>query len=83
MKASIRKIENSQGIILPKEVIERCKLQEEVEITVSDDQIIIQAPKSKRASWEAAFKKAAGKEEGVLDDADLIQNDWDKEEWEW
>lgn len=83
MKARIRKIGNSQGIILPKEVIERCKLYGEVEITVSVDQVIIQAPKSKRSSWETAFKKATGKDEGVLDNADLIQNDWDNEEWEW
>jgi antitoxin MazE len=83
MKARIRKIGNSKGIILPKEVIEKCKLQGEVEISVSNDQIIIQAPKSKRSSWEAAFKKASGKEDGMLDNADLIQNDWDNEEWEW
>ncbi|MDQ3536937.1 MAG: AbrB/MazE/SpoVT family DNA-binding domain-containing protein [Bacteroidota bacterium] len=83
MKARIRIIGNSQGIILPKEVIERCKLQEEVEITVSGDHIIIQAPKYKRSSWEATFKKAVGKEEGVLDNADLILNDWDNKEWEW
>lgn len=83
MKALIRKIGNSKGIILPKEVIERCKLQGEVEITVSDDQIVIKAISSKRSSWEASFKKAEGKDEGVLENADLIQNEWDKEEWKW
>jgi hypothetical protein len=37
MKARLRKIGNSQRIIFPKEVIERCNLEEEVEITVLDD----------------------------------------------
>ncbi|WP_143959636.1 AbrB/MazE/SpoVT family DNA-binding domain-containing protein [Litoribacter populi] len=83
MKARLRKIGNSQGIILPKEVIEMCNLEKEVEITVSENKIIIQAPQSKRSTWEAAFKKAKEKDEGVLDDADLIQNNWDNEEWEW
>jgi antitoxin MazE len=83
MKARLRKIGNSQGIILPKEVIEMCSLEKEVEITVADNQIIIQASKSKRSSWEEAFKNAKGKDEGVLDNADLIQNEWDNEEWEW
>ena len=83
MKVKLRKIGNSCGIILPKEVIEACKLRDEVEITVLDDQVLLQAPKSKRSSWEAAFKNATGKEAGMMDNADLIQNDWDDAEWEW
>jgi antitoxin MazE len=83
MKVKIGKIGNSQGIILPKEVIERCKLFGEVEITVSDDQVIIKAPKSKRSTWEAEFNKAVKKDDGLLDNADLIHNEWDSQEWEW
>ena len=83
MKLKMRKIGNSRGIILPKEVIIRCGLEDEVEIVVFNDQVIIQAPKSKRSSWEAAFKRAAEKDQGMLDNADLIRNDWDGEEWEW
>jgi len=79
----MRKIGNSRGIILPKEVIKSCGLEDEVEIVVLDDQVIIQAPKSKRSSWEAAFERAAEKDQGILGNADLIRNDWDDEEWEW
>jgi len=83
MKLKMRKIGNSRGIILPKEVIKSCGLEDEVEIVVLDDQVIIQAPKSKRSSWEAAFERAAEKDQGILGNADLIRNDWDDEEWEW
>lgn len=83
MKAKIRKIGNSRGIILPKDVIERCGLEDEVVITVLNDHVLIQASGSKRSSWEAAFKKAVEKDQGMLDYADLIRNDWDEEEWEW
>ncbi len=82
MKVRIRKIGNGQGIILPKEILEKCLFEEEVELIVSANQLIIQSPKPKRSGWEDAFKKAVGEQE-MLDEADLIQNEWDNQEWEW
>ncbi len=83
MKARIRKIGNSQGIILPKEIIEQCQFQDEVELRVSENKLIVEAPAQSRSSWEEAFIKASAQDEGVLDNADLIENEFDKNEWEW
>lgn len=85
MKVKIRKIGNSRGIIIPKSIVESCSLKDEAELTVIGNQLIVQSPPSSRDSWEIAFKEALEDEEkeGMIDDADLIQNDWDEEEWEW
>ena len=83
MKVKIRKIGNSQGIILPKIMIEKCSLKDEAELTLSGNQLIIQAPSTGRSTWEAAFEAALEEETNMLDEADLIQNEWDNEEWKW
>jgi antitoxin component of MazEF toxin-antitoxin module len=56
-----RKIGNSKGIIHPIEVIERCQFKKEVELIISGTQLIIQAPVSKRSTWEAVLKRHQGK----------------------
>jgi antitoxin MazE len=82
MRAKIRKIGNSRGIILPKDIMDRCNLHGEVELLVSEEnKLIVQPILSKRHEWEKAFQKA--KQEGVLDKADSIVNKFDEEEWEW
>jgi antitoxin MazE len=82
MRAKIRKIGNSRGIILPKDILDRCNLHDEVELFVSEEnKLIVQPILSKRNEWEKAFQKA--KQEGVLDKADFIANKFDEEEWEW
>lgn len=85
MKAKIIKIGNSQGIRIPKVILEQSGLQDEVELEVKDNQLIIRPKRSIRQGWKVAFRLMAEKRDDQLLDEDSIstQSNWDKEEWEW
>ena len=85
MKTKVVKIGNSRGIRIPKSLIHESGLKSEVELEVSDGQIIIKPILTNRESWETAFKKMAKNKDDILLDAGvtLTQSKWDKEEWEW
>lgn len=85
MKTKVVKIGNSRGIRIPKSLIHESGLKTEVELEVSDGQIIIKPISTSRESWDTAFKKMAKNKDDILLDAGLIvnQSKWDKEEWEW
>ena len=59
MKARIIRIGNSQGIRIPKPLLEQSGLGEEVELEVQHHQIIIRAAERPRQGWEAAFQSMA------------------------
>lgn len=84
MKARIVKIGNSQGIRIPKLLLERSNLAEEVELEAQDDQLIIRSAKQPRQDWESAFRAMAERGDDELLDKNLLaQTRWDEDEWEW
>jgi antitoxin MazE len=84
MKARIVKIGNSQGIRIPKLLLERSNLAEEVELEAKNDCIIIRSTKQPRQDWEASFRAMAERGDDKLIDKDsLTQTRWDEDEWEW
>ena len=84
MKARIVKIGNSQGIRIPKLVLEQTRLKDEVELKVQDHEIVITAPRRPRAGWEEAFREMAKRGDDELLDAPLPSlTRFDEEEWEW
>ncbi len=85
MKTKVVKIGNSRGIRIPKSLINESGLKNEVELEVSDGQIIIKPISANRESWDTAFKKMAKKQDDILLDHESIlsQSSWDQEEWEW
>ena len=84
MKARIIKIGNSQGIRIPKVLLEQSGLGEEVELEVQDSQIIIHAAGGPRQGWDEAFHAMAEEGDDQLLDGDLTgQTDWDKNAWQW
>jgi antitoxin MazE len=84
MKARIVKIGNSQGIRIPKLLLERSALAEEVEIEAQDQQIIIRSAKQPRHGWESAFRAMAERgDDELLDKNSLTQTRWDEDEWQW
>jgi antitoxin MazE len=84
MKTRIIKIGNSQGIRIPKVLLEQSGLGEEVEIEVHDAQIVIRPAERPRRGWEEAFRSMAEHEDDRLLDEDLTgQTNWDKAEWRW
>jgi antitoxin MazE len=83
MRARVIKIGNSQGLRIPKPILEQTGILDDVEIEVGKNQIIIRPVKNVREGWEAAFKIMA--ETG--DDGPIIYENishpWDEEEWQW
>ncbi len=59
MKARIVKIGNSQGVRIPKLMLERSRLADEVEIDAQDHQIVIRSARQPRQDWETAFRAMA------------------------
>ncbi len=84
MKASIVRIGNSQGIRIPKVVLEQTHLSGEVELEVRDRQIVIRSAMKPRQGWSQRFRVMAEKGDDKLLDAEAVgQTSWDKEEWQW
>ncbi|MBK7600266.1 MAG: AbrB/MazE/SpoVT family DNA-binding domain-containing protein [Acidobacteria bacterium] len=84
MKAKIIKIGNSQGVRIPKLILEQTGLGEEVEIEAEDDRIIIKPAIYPRNGWDEAFESMSKNADDKLLDADLTgQEDWDQIEWQW
>jgi antitoxin MazE len=84
VKASIVRIGNSQGIRIPKVVLEQTRLSGEVELEVRDRQIVIRPVAKPRQGWAQKFRAMAERGDDKLLDADAVgQTSWDKEEWQW
>lgn len=81
MKASIIKIGNSQGVRIPKPILDQCGFNKEVELEVKNQELIIKASKRPRKNWEASFIKLAENQDDNL--LDSINKEWENEEWEW
>ena len=87
MKLKLVKIGNSQGIRIPKPIIDQCGLGKEVELETDGTSIVIRASKPKaRKGWAKAFQQMheAGDDKQVWQAAESeIASSWDQEEWEW
>ena len=82
MILDIVKIGNSQGIRIPKNILEECGISEQIDIEVKIHSILIK-PVNPRKNWAESFKKMRENE----DDKMLIDDNIDLEnedgEWEW
>lgn len=83
MKARIVPIGNSQGIRIPKPLLEQTGMSGEVEISAERDSLVIRPARRPRANWAAAFRKMADRGDDALLGGDPSLSDWDKDEWEW
>ena len=83
MKTSLVRIGNSQGIRIPKAIIDQCGFEGEVEIAVKDRRLVIAAARVPRSGWSDAFRAMAlaGDDELLL--PDNLENEFDRTEWEW
>lgn len=84
MRARVVKIGNSQGIRIPKPLLEQTGIIGDVELDVDQNQIIIRPVLSPRAGWEDAFIAMAQDNDDVLPDGETsLKHSWDDEEWQW
>jgi antitoxin MazE len=86
MKTRIVRIGNSQGIRIPKALIEEAGLSGEVEICVQDASLVIKPvvkPRA-RAGWATAFESMVMHgDDTPIDQESPTSNSWDESEWKW
>jgi antitoxin MazE len=84
MRANIIRIGNSQGIRIPKVLLEQSHLGTEVELEVEDEKIIIRSASRPRQGWGEKFRLMAGSGDERPSEEDMnVETEWDKDEWEW
>ena len=79
MHIDLVKIGNSQGIRLPKAIIEQAGLTSELELEVSEGAITIRAAKRPRQNWEQAAIAWTTSGDDRLDDWDATISDFEGE----
>ena len=84
VRTRIVKIGNSQGVRIPKVLLEQANLAEEVELQIREGEIVLRSVREVRSGWEEAFKAMVEVGDDELLDADAaLSPTWDQEEWEW
>lgn len=81
-KTRLVKIGDSQGVRIPKAVLDQLGLEDEIELIVEEDHLEIHRGAKPRAGWAEQFKKMAEAGDGELIDLGPASK-WDEEEWEW
>lgn len=81
MKAQIIRIGNSQGVRIPKTLLEDGKLSGEVELELHEDGILIRSLTKPRSNWDAMFRSTGDAD----DDQHLTETptEFEKKEWQW
>lgn len=60
MKTTLRKFGNSQGVIIPKALLMHLGLENEIEMTATEDSIVLSKPhKAPRQGWAQASQQLA------------------------
>jgi antitoxin MazE len=82
MKSQIIQIGNSQGIRIPKVLLEESGLKGDVDLELHPEGVLIRNIQKPRAGWEEAFKTMAENEDDDLQGADT-STAFEKKEWQW
>jgi len=85
VKTRIIRIGNSQGIRIPKVLLDQSGLSDEVELALMDNHLEIRPARRARQGWDAQFEAMAAQSDDQLLDAEAAMNQtcWDSQEWEW
>ncbi len=81
-RTKIIRIGNSQGIRVPKALLDQAQLPEEIELSAQPGRLLVRAARRARAGWaEAAKMMRARGHDRLLDAPTAIR--FDEEEWTW
>lgn len=81
MIVKIRKIGNSQGVLIPKILLIQCAIEDKAVVEVKDHKIIISPTEpEKRKGWAESFRQMAENEDDELTLPDVFE---DLDEWTW
>ena len=78
VKTRIVKIGNSQGVRIPRPVLEQAGLSADVEISVEGRSLVIRSARRARSGWEESF---AATTPSPMDE--YPPTDFDLNEWDW
>ncbi len=82
MKTKIVRIGNSQGVRIPKPLLEQAGLEGEVRLRVVESGIVIESRSTAREGWAEAAKRVRERgEDRLLDEWEPTR--FDEEEWSW
>ena len=82
MKTQIIQIGNSQGVRLPKVLLEESRITGDVELELHPDGILIRNAQKPRSGWDEAFKLMAENEDDEMGN-EAGSTNFDKKEWQW
>jgi len=57
MKVNVVRIGNSQGIRIPKTILQQCHLTDALELEVQGNRLVLRSASRPRAGWEDAFRR--------------------------
>jgi antitoxin MazE len=83
MKVNLIRIGNSKGVRIPASVIKECGLGEQIEMRIEQGAIVLSPLRGVREGWDAAFETMAATGDDTALVPDLLEADFDKEEWTW
>jgi antitoxin MazE len=84
VRARIVRIGNSQGIRIPKALLEESGLSGEVDLSVHEGKLIVAPAGQPRQGWADAFRRMAESGNDALLDGDATTSAaFDGESWEW
>jgi antitoxin MazE len=83
IKTKLIRIGNSQGIRIPRAIVEQTGLQGELELEVRRRQLLVRPASRPREGWEDQFRRMAdrGDDRPLWPEAAL--SSFDEKEWEW
>lgn len=83
IRTRLVKIGNSQGVRIPKVVLDQLHMSDTIELEVKDNQLIVRSSKTPRANWATAFQQMAAQGDDQLLDDESGSTAWEETEWEW
>ncbi len=83
MRTHIIRIGNSQGVRIPKPLLQQTGLKDEVEIEVEGSHLVLRPVAKPRAGWAESFQAMAREGDDEMLDPELAASRWDEDEWRW
>ena len=83
MKADPIRIGNSQGVRIPKSVIDQCGFGQRVEMRVEGGSLVIRRAQAARSGWDEPFKAMAERGGDAAVFPENLEHSFDQAEWEW
>lgn len=81
MKTRITQIGNSQGVRIPKMMLEEAQISGEVKLEITESGILIRNIKKPRSDWDTLFEQFADSDDQSTENPETSK--FGKENWQW